>query len=195
MTLRVGFSLLAALVAAPAFAAKPQIQWNTAYDFSTIKTFQWQDAAGESLKESDPFLHGHIINAIQYQLSASGLTEVTENPDVYVNYTASTRRDVRLESDTYGYSFGGYGYGWGHYGYGYGYPVGPIGPVQSSTRVVEIERGTLVVDIWAAASKELVWRGTAAELSVSDDPDKNRRNAEKAIEAMAKQSKRLREKK
>ena len=93
MTLRLGFSLLAALGATPAFAAKPQIQWNT-------------------------------------------------------------------------------GYGWGHYGYGFGYPVGPVGPVgpvQTSTRVVEIERGTLVVDIWAAASKELVWRGTAAELSVSDD--------------------------
>lgn len=190
MTVRGAFSLLAVLVATPAFAAKPQIQWNTEYDFSTVKTFQWQDHAGESLKESDPFLHGHIVNAIEFELSRSGLTEVTENPDVYVNYTASTRRDVRLESDTYGYSFGAYGYGWGHYGYGFSYPVGPVA---TTTRVVEIERGTLVVDIWAAASKELIWRGTASDITVSDNPEKTQRNAEKVIAAMAKQSKRVRD--
>ena len=188
MSARIGFCLIAAAVAAPAFAAKPQIQWNEAYDFSTIKTFQWQDHSGESLKQSDPFLHSHIVNAIEYQLSANGLTEVDSNPDVYVNYTGSTQTDVRLDSDSYGYGFGGYGYSWGRYGYGY---AAPIGPVSTSTRVVEIERGTLVVDIWDASTKELVWRGTASDLTVSDDPEKNRRNAEKAIQAMAKQAKKL----
>ena len=69
MSVRIGFSLLAMLAATAALAAKPQIQWNSSYDFSTIKTFQWQDHSGDSLKESDPFLHGHIVNAIQYQLS------------------------------------------------------------------------------------------------------------------------------
>ena len=192
MSVRIGLFLLAALVATPALAAKPQIQWNNSYDFSTIKTLQWQDQSGDSLKESNPFLHGHIVNAIQYQLTKSGLTEVTENPDVYVNYTASARRDVQLESDTNGYTFGAYGYGWARYGYGFSAPVGTVSP-STSTRVVEVERGTLVVDIWAAATKELVWRGTAADISVSDDLDKTRRNAEKAIEAMAKQAKRVRE--
>lgn len=195
MSARVAFSLLAVLVTAPASAAKPEIQWNEAYDFSTIKTFQWQDHAGESLKEADPFLHGHIVNAIEFELSSNGLTEVTENPDVYVNYTASARRDVRLESNDYGYAFGGYGYSWGRYGYGFGVPAGPVGPVSTETRVVEVKRGTLVVDIWDASSKELVWRGTAADIAVSDDPNKNRRNAEKTIEAMAKQAQRLRAKK
>ena len=192
MSVRVGLSLLAVLAATPALAAKPQIQWNNSYDFSTIKTFQWQDQSGDSLKESSPFLHGHIVNAIQYQLTKSGLTEVTENPDVYVNYTASARRDVQLESDTNGYTFGAYGYGWARYGYGFSAPIGAVSP-STSTRVVEVERGTLVVDIWAAATKELVWRGTAADITVSDDLDKTRRNAEKAIEAMAKQAKRIRE--
>ncbi len=190
MSARMGFALLAVLAAVPVLAAKPQIQWNTSYDFSTIKTFQWQDHSGDSLKESDPFLHSHIMNAIEYQLGANGLTEVNENPDVFVNYTASMQKDVRLESDSYGYSFGGYGYSWGRWGYGYGYPAGSVA---TTTRVVEIERGTLVVDIWDASSKELVWRGTASEISVSDDPDKTRRNAEKAVQAMAKQAKRLRD--
>jgi hypothetical protein len=194
MSVRVGFSLLAALVAAPASAAKPQIQWNESYDFKSIKTFQWQDHAGETLKQYDPFLHSHIVNLIEYRLTANGLTEVTENPDVYVNYTSSAEREVHLESEAYGYTFGAYGAGasWGRYGYGFGVPV-PLGPVQTDTSVIDIKRGTLVVDIWDASSKELVWRGTAADIAVSDDPKKNQRSAEKAIEAMAKQAKRLRD--
>ena len=187
-----GRSWLVALVfpiAAPAFAAKPQIQWNTDYDFSGVKTFQWRDPPGASLAQSDPFLHSHIVNAIEYQLTASGLTEVTANPDVLVTYTASTERDVSLESDSYGYSFGGYGMGrWGTYGYRV---AGPIGPVTTTTRVVEVERGTLVVDIVAAATNELIWRGTAGDITVSDKPDKLRRNVEKAIESMAKQTRKL----
>jgi len=195
MSTRIGFALLTACVAPSAFAAKPQIQWNEAYDFSSIKTFQWQDHAGETLKQYDPFLHGHIVNTIEFELTTRGLTEVTENPDVYVNYTSSAQRDVRLESEAYGYTFGAYGYGaaWGRYGYGFGVPV-PLGPVQTDTRVIEIKRGTLVVDIWDASSKELVWRGTAADITVSEDPAKNQRSAEKAIAAMAKQTQRLRNK-
>lgn len=150
MSTRIGFALLAAMATAPALAEKPQIQWNTAYDFSAIKTFQWRDHAGESLKAANPFLHGHLINAIEYQLTAHGLTEATDdNPDVFVNYTASMQRDVRLESDAYGYTFGGYGYSWGRWGYGYGYPATPA---STTTRVVEVKSGTLVVDIWDASS-------------------------------------------
>jgi hypothetical protein len=47
------------------------------------------------------------------------------------------------------------------------------------------------VDIVAAASNELIWRATASDISVSDKPDKMRRNVEKAIEAMAKQARKL----
>jgi Domain of unknown function (DUF4136) len=97
---------------------------------------------------------------------------------------------VRLESDSYGYGFGGYGgAGWGRYGYGYGY----AGPVSTTTRVVEYDEGTLVVDIWAAANKQLIWRGTASRV-FSDDVDKAESQVVKIIKDMAKQSKKLRAK-
>jgi len=189
MSARVLLASLLILIVAPAFAAKPQIQWNPDYDFSTIKTFQWRDPPGDSLAKSNPFLHSHIVNAIEYQLTQNDLTEVTANPDVYVTYAASTEKDIRLDSTSFGYGFGGYGMGhWGMYGY---HVSGPIGPVQTTTRVVEVERGTLVVDIVAASSNELIWRGTASGITVSDDPAKMRRNVEKAIVAMAKQARKL----
>jgi hypothetical protein len=178
---------LAALAAAPAFAAKPQIQWDEAYDFSTIKTFQWDPNPDSQLQTTNPFMHSRVVAAIEYELTASGLTEVQANPDVYVTYHTSTETQVRLESDSYGYGFGGYGgAGWGHYGYGY------AGPVSTTTRVVEYDEGTLVVDIWAAATKQLIWRGTATRV-FSEKPDKAEAQVVEIIENMAKQSKKLRE--
>ena len=180
-------ALLAALVAAPALASKPRIQWDPDYDFSAVSTFQWQTPPEASLERSDPFLHSRIVNAIEYELTGYGLTEVEENPDVYVTYHLSTQRDVTLQSGAIGYSFGGYGLGhWRYFGYG------RMGPIITSTRVIEVERGTLVVDVWDARLDQLVWRGSVSNITISDNPMKTQRNAEKAIEAMAKQYRKLR---
>jgi len=124
------------------------------------------------------------------ELAASGLTKVEANPDVFVTYHTSTENKVRLESDSYGYGFGGYGTaGWGRYGYGYGV----AGPVSTTTRVVEYDEGTLVVDIWDAGTKELVWRGTASRV-FSENAQKAEKEVVKIIKDMAKQSKKLRAK-
>jgi len=180
---------MCAAMAAPAYAAKPQIQWDPDYDFSSIGTFQWAEPPEASLADSDPFLHRHIVNAIQYELTSHGFSEVDTNPDVRVTYHMSTDTDVRLQSSSVGYGFGNYGRrGWGYYGYGFG------GPVYTDTRVVEVERGNLMVDIWDAASDELVWRGQVDQITVSDNPQKMRRNVEKAVKKMAKQADKLRRK-
>ena len=181
--------LLGVFVCAPAVAAKPQIQWDQEYDFSKVKTFMWKDTAGESLAQSQPFLHSHIINAIEYQLSNVGWREVDSGADVMVTYYGSTETNYRLQSDSFGYSFGGYGRGgWGYYGYGM------AGPVTTTTRVIDYERGTLVVDIVDAASDQLVWRGTVSDISVSDNLDKMKKYIDKAIAQMAKQAQKLRAK-
>jgi len=177
------------LIAATALADKPRIQWDTSYDFSSVGTFQWREPPEASLSDSDPFLHSRIVNAIEFELTQYGLTEVTSNPDVYVTYHASTETDVSLRSDSIGYGFGGYGLGgWGYYGYG------RMGPITTSvnTRVVEIERGTLVVDVWDAGTNQLIWRGSAADITISDNPETTQKNTVKAIEKMAKQYRKLR---
>ena len=177
--LAIGFAPLAA-------AEKPQIQWDPAYDFSSIRTFQWQPNAESTLEQRNPFMHSRVVSAVDYELCATGLTEVQSNADVYVTYHASAENKVRLESDSYGYGFGGYGRGgWGAYGYGV------AGPVMTTTRVVEYEEGTLVVDIWDASDRQLVWRGTVSRV-FAEDPQKAEKQVVKAIEAMAKQSAKLR---
>lgn len=183
-----GKSLAAALVlgtiAFSAQAQKPQIQWNNNYNFDAVNTFAWQDTPDTSLEERNPFMHSLIKNSIEAELATSGLTEVDANPDVWVNYHASTTTDVQLRTDSYGYSYGGYGMaGWGYYGMA-------AGPVSSTTRVVEYTRGTLIVDIWDAKSKELVWRGTVSD-TLPDNVQKAEKLVVKAIGKMADQGRKL----
>jgi len=178
---------LTVVAGAPAFGAKPQIQWDPEYDFSTVSTFQWREPPEISLERSDPFLHSRIVNAVEYELTGFGLTEIDVAPDVYVTYHSSTETDVRITSTSVGYGFGSYGLGgWGHYGYGFG------GPISTTSRATEIERGTLVVDVVDADTNDLIWRGSASGIVISDDPQKTQRNVVRTIEKMAKQHRKLR---
>jgi hypothetical protein len=181
-------SLAAALVlstlALSAQAQKPQIQWNNAYHFDQVKTFAWQDTPETSLEGRNPFMHSLIKNTIEAELATSGLTEVEANPDVWVNYHASTTTDVQLRTDSYGYSMGGYGMaGWGYYGMA-------AGPVSSTTRVVEYTKGTLVVDIWDAATKELVWRAQVTD-TLPDNVQKAEKLVVRSINKMVEQGRKL----
>jgi hypothetical protein len=161
--IRVAAASLLAVAALPALAQKPQIQWNDEYDFGAVETFQWQEIDAAQMNTANPFMHSLIKNTLEQELATSGLIEVTESPDVYITYYGSRETEIELRTDSYGYSYGGYGMGgWGHYGYGYG------GPVSTTTRAVEIQNGTLVVDIWDAARMELIWRGTVTDVMPSD---------------------------
>ena len=184
--------LLVSFAASSAYAQRPQIQWNEAYDWESVETFAWQSTPESSLEEANPFMHSRIIAAIEYELTSGGetggLTEVTSDPDLYVTYHASSEERVRVTTDTWGYGVGGYGRGaWGYYGYGYG------GPVSSTTTVHEYEEGTLVVDIWDASGMELIWRGTVSRV-FSENPQRAERQVVKAIERMANRGRQLWEK-
>jgi hypothetical protein len=174
-----------AVSALPALAQKPQIQWNDEYDFDAVQTFQWQSVDEGNMSVANPFMHSLVKNSLELELSTAGLTEVTSNPDVFITYYGSTDVEVQLRTNSVGYSYGGYGMGgWGHYGYG------SIGPTSSTTRAVEINHGTLVVDIWDAASEELVWRGTVTDV-MPDDQAKAEKLVKKAITKLADEGRKL----
>jgi hypothetical protein len=179
---------LGTLIAAPAYAQKPQIQWDKQYDFSHVKTFKWQQPSSPSLADSNPFMHKFIESEIEKELMNAGLMETTGDPDVYVTYHGSTQTEVQLRSTSFGYSVGGYGMGgWGMYGYS-------MGPTHTTTREVETQKGTLVVDIVDAKEKQLVWRGSVSGILISDSQEKTEAAVGKAIQAMAKQNRKLRAK-
>jgi len=60
--------------------------------------------------------------------------------------------------------------------------MGPRWSAMARANTSTIELGTLVVNIYDPAKRELVWRGSAAKtLDIKKDPEKNYRNLEKAV--------------
>jgi hypothetical protein len=172
-------ALVLFLTAAPALAQKIYIDYDKDYDTSGIETFAWNETSETSVADTNPLLHSRIVNGIEYYLTLGGAREVTDSPDVYVTYHASTRKELSVDTTVHGY---GYPSGWGYYGrrpYGYHGGYGT-----ATTTVRTYDKGTLIVDVWDTASKQLVWRGTADNITVTSNPTKMEKRIDKALKKM-----------
>jgi hypothetical protein len=125
-------------------------------DFSQYKTYQYTKGS----PVEDQLMDQRIVAAIEMEMGQKGFTKASSNPDVVVTYHASSKENKQYVTDNFGY---GYGAGWRWGGYG--------GMGTSTTREITYEKGTLVVDMYDAKKKQLVWRGTGTD-TVSDNPQK-----------------------
>jgi hypothetical protein len=178
------------LMAAPAFAQKVYIDYDKEYDFDSPETFTWAKTSETSVEDANPLMHSRIVNAIEHYLTMGQLREVESDPDLYVTYHTSTKENLSLNTSSFGYGYPGGWYG-GYYG-GYGY--GGMGMSSSSTTVSSYETGTLVVDAWDPKTEKLVWRGTATNMTVADNPDKMMKRIDKALSKIVKKWQNLKKK-
>ena len=170
------------LMAAPAFAQKVYIDYDKDYDFDSTETFTWAKTSETSVEDANPLMHSRIVNAIEHYLTMGQLREVESDPDLFVTYHTSTKENLSLNTTSFGYGYPGGWYG-GYYG-GYGY--GGMGMGSTSTTVSTYETGTLVVDAWDPKTEKLVWRGTATNMTVADNPDKMMKRIDKALSKIVK---------
>jgi hypothetical protein len=182
--------LVAGLVAATAAADKkneaagevdPQkvyIDYDRTARLSSFKTFAVATPQREeSLEQSAPVTHRHLLGAIRKRLLSAGrLTEDTSSPDIYVTYRVATK-DAMSMNTTPGYETGP---GWraGYYWAGASWGV-------SSTPADAYEVGTLVIDAWDAKAKRAVWRGVATD-TITADPKKANKSIDGALEKLMK---------
>jgi hypothetical protein len=138
-------------------------------DFSRFKTFQYKET-DMTIADTNPLAHRRIVNAIRQEMIASGLTEVDSDPDVYVTYYGKVNEQIILHSSTMGYRHGSRWRSWGRVGH----------PTTVATTYL---RGTLVIDIWKAEQKELVWRGVVSD-AVSGNPDRNTARINRGISSV-----------
>ena len=182
----VALAVLLMLMAGPAFAQKVYVDYDKNYDFASIRTFQWVDEP-DSLEKSEPLLHSRIKNGIEHYLTQAGITQVTSDPSILVTYHTSTKENMSLNTTSFGY---GYPVGWygGYYGaYGYGAGIGT-----TTTTVSTYQTGTLVIDAWDAKTDKLVWRGVAANITVSDNPEKMQYMLDRALSKIVKKWQKMR---
>jgi hypothetical protein len=149
-------------------------QVRTDYDrnanFAQYKTFQW-----ERVSTKDPLNVDRIKNAVNAALSAKGWTQVESGGDVCVMAVQMTQDQQTL--NTFYDGFGG-GWRWRRFG------GGGLGEATTTTETYKV--GTLVVDLFDAKTKTLIWRGSASD-TLSNNSTNNIKNLDKGVEKMFKQ--------
>jgi hypothetical protein len=176
-----GLIFVVALVATPAMAQKVTVDYAHDFDFSGIRTFQYVDTKESNSKNE--LMAGRIAELIRKELREGGLTEVEENPDLFVTYHVTTEEMSSFNTTSMGYGgYGGYGPGWGGWG-GYGY--GGTGMASSTTYETRYTEGTLIIDGYDPTDKNLVWRGTGT-VTVKAKPEKQVKQVENILEKIGK---------
>ena len=171
-----GLGVLMVLVAATATAMDVYVDYDPTVDFSAYKTFTWGPTPNTSLSGESPLMHSRLKNGIEYYLVEGGRIEVDEDPDLYVTYHTNTTDELAFSVAGMGYGFSS-GWTWDPYWGGmHGFSGGGG---TSTTTVTTYERGTIVIDIWDAHTKTIVWRGTA-EAVLKENPKKGAKQVEKA---------------
>jgi hypothetical protein len=156
--------LIAIIMTIPAVAQQVKTDYDRSANFSQYKTYSWS-----GVKTADPLLVDRIKNAVNSALSAKGLTQVDSGGNLTINAMEITKDQQTLDT----FYNGGFG----------GRRFGGLGDATTTTETYKI--GTLVVDLFDAQSKELVFRGSSSD-TLSDKSDKNIKNLNKGVEKMFK---------
>jgi hypothetical protein len=133
-------------------------------DFSKYHTYKWVTI--NNTEQVDPIVVQQIKDAIDTQLTAKGMTKTdADTADMYVGIQTSIQQQQQ----------------WNAYGMGGGWRMGG-GMATASSSTIQI--GTLGVDFYDPATKQLVWRGSATKTL---NPSKNAQtNLNRVNQAVAK---------
>jgi hypothetical protein len=161
-------NILGLFVSTFAFAQKTHIDWDKGANFANYHTYAWETSPNPAKGDWNQ----RIINLIDQQLQAKGLTKVDSKPDMWAVYSNS----VRNEKDVVGVGYGlGPAWGWNNSG------ADPVSHESFVTRV-----GTLVVELADTKNKQLLWRGSVSD-TITDNDNKNINNLDKSVAKLFKE--------
>lgn len=129
-------------------------------DFTQFKTYEYYGWAEESDKILNRFDKERIEKAFGEEFKKRGMSYVESGGDVIVTLFIVTEQKTRTTATTTGVggTYGGYG---GYYGYGPGYGWG--GGMSTTTyNDYDYTVGTLVVDMFDAKAKQLIWEASGS---------------------------------
>jgi Domain of unknown function (DUF4136) len=156
---------LVVFLANASFAQQVKTDYDRAANFSQYKTYSW-----ERVQTPDQLWVDRIKAAVNAALAAKGWTQVESGGDISIIAMEIDRNHQTL--NTYYDDFGG---GWRWRGFG--------GFGEATTTSETYTVGTLVVDLFDAKTKMLVWRGVSSDM-LSDKSDKNIKNLNRGVQKM-----------
>jgi hypothetical protein len=133
-------------------------------NFAKYHTYKWVDCGG---KHPGQITDREIMQDVDAQLAQKGFTESAgESADMYVCYRIAVDQERQ----------------WNAFGSG-GLRFARMGSATSST----ISNGTMILDIYDPAAKQLVWEGaTTKTLNPSGNEEKNLKNLAKVVAKLMK---------
>lgn len=157
--------VMAIAISTISFAQDIKTDYDRNANFSQYKTFSF-----EKIQTKDSLWADRIASAVGGALAGKGLTQVSSGGDICIVAIEMTKEQQTL--NTFYDNFGG-GWGW-RWGGGFG---------ESTTTTDTYRVGTLVVDLFDAKSKKLLWRGSESD-ALSDKSSKNIKNLDKGVEKL-----------
>jgi hypothetical protein len=160
-------STLLSITSAMSFGQTVSVNYNKAQDFSQYHTYAWGSNNANQIRNS--ILAQEAQQDVNTAMMAKGLQMVAEsqNPDLLLVMSGGMKEQTSYQT------WGG-GIGWGGWG-----GMGTITPEQNTV-------GTLIVDLYDAKGKSLVWRGVAQN-TLSTNGGKNTQMVQKAVTKMFQQ--------
>lgn len=144
---------------------KVETDYNHNVNFAQFRTFSFADVKGDN-----PFFQDRLEREVTQILQAKGLHPVASNGDLEITAVGAIHN--RREYQTF-YNNPGFGYYW----------WGGWGPRYTTTREINYQVGTLVLDMYDGQSKRLVWRGTATN-TLDESSEKTIARLNAAIDKM-----------
>jgi len=161
------YTLFFAAMLGAAFAQQVKSDFDHQANFSQYKTYSWQE-----VKPPNSLWDSRIKSAVDARLAAKGWTQVDSGGDVAIVAIATSHTERTLQT-----FYDGMGGGWRWRGFG--------GMGEATTTEQDYKEGTLLVDLYDAKTKQLIWRGSAED-TVSNNADKNEKNLNKGVAKMFK---------
>lgn len=135
-------------------------------DFAKYHTYKWVNIGSGA--HPNQIVDAQIKQSVDSQLASKGMTKTDgDKADIYVGYQIAVDKEKE----------------WNAYGMGGGIRWGGMANATSST----INIGSLVLDMYDPATKQLVWTGSATKtLDPSSNQEKNQKSLDKAMQKLLK---------
>ena len=164
---RIGVAMAMALIACIATHGQDvRTNYMPGTNFTKYHSYKW--VAIEGGAHPNQIVDAQIKQSVDSQLASKGLTKTdSERADLFVGYQIAVDQEKQ----------------WNGYGMGGGLRWGGMATATSST----INVGTLVLDMYDPATKQLVWTGNATKtIDPKSSQEKNQKSLDKAMQKLLK---------
>jgi len=150
---------LIALASCTVNAQKIKVAANPKADFSKFKTYNW-----DSGTLANPIIKGFIVSAVDREMTAKGFQKVDSDPDLLVTTLTAIGSDLTTTNPSWAPALNSIATG-----------------IPDSPQAWAVTKGTLLIDIIDARTKDGVWRGAATQ-TLDNGPSGDRAKDAKMVE-------------